>query len=140
MNPAPSKTGSDSTREEVTRLFEQYIAAWNARDFHKIGGEIYQPPILVYDPNGNTQLASAEQIAGLLQGLRAELDAAGFDHSVLRDVSVRDLGDGLAFASFYYSRIDRAGAAMERDVLASAYIVRKTPTGWRLVAHITQST
>jgi len=124
---------------EIQALFERYIAVWNKGDLMAIGGEIYRPPLYIFAAEGTQVLDTAEDIAALLAGVRSELDQAGFDHSELRGVSICDLGGGLAFASFHYSRYDQAGKEMDESVLSSAYIVRQYDDGWHLAAHVMQA-
>ncbi len=124
---------------ELRQLFERYISAWNREDFMTIGGEIYSPPVYLFEQERTTAFSAAEEVAELLQNLRRELNAAGFSHSELRDVSVCELGGGLAFTSFQYSRYDHSGKSVgEAGLLSSAYIARRTDQGWRLVAHVMQ--
>jgi len=124
---------------ELERLFERYIEAWNKGDLMTIGSQVYQPPIYIFETEHTASFATAEDIVGLLQPLRRDLDKAGFSHSELRGVSVCELGGGLAFASFHYSRYDKRGNPMGEPVQASAYIARRTTQGWRLVAHVMQA-
>ena len=133
----PVHAGTANT--ELGLLFERYIEAWNKGDLMTIGNQVYQPPIYIFEAEQTASFATAEDIVGLLQPLRRELDKAGFSHSELRGVSVCELGGGLAFASFRYSRYDKQGNHMGEPVLASAYIARRTALGWRLVAHVMQA-
>jgi hypothetical protein len=129
-----------ATAEQGLReLFERYTEVWNRGDLVAIGTEVYLPPIQVHEVGRTVSFDSAEAIAALLRPLRRELDAAGFSHSELRGVSVCELGGGLAFASYHYSRYDKEGNTMGEPLQASAYIARRTDSGWRLVAHIMQS-
>lgn len=130
---------ASSDKEALTHLFQEYIAAWNSKDYRKIATDIYRTPVYIFDVNATSAFNSPEEIVELLRGLRVELDAAGFSHSELRHVGVCDLGDNLSFATFHYSRFDNTGANMGGEILSSAYIARKTLEGWRLVAHIFQS-
>ena len=123
----------------IRQLFERYIAAWNEGDLMAIGSEVYLTPVHIYDAEQTVTMDSAQAIADLLAGIRAELDQAGFSHSELRGVSVCDLGGGLAFASFSFARYDHEGRTMDAEALSSAYIVRHTADGWRLAAHVMQS-
>lgn len=139
MNTTASATDDD--RAQVTALFERYIEAWNAGDLQQIGADIYETPVCVYEPGGTSTLATPEAIVTLLGGLRQQLAASGFVRSTLEQVATCDLGGGLMFASFHYRRhfVDASGRKTD-DVLASAYILRKLPTGWRLAAHVLQAT
>ncbi len=125
--------------EKIHALFERYLEAWNRGDLMTIGSEIYQPPLYIFEAQGTQVLETAQDIADLLSGLRIELDKTGFSHSELEAVSVCELGGGLAFASFHYSRYDQAGKTMDESVLSSAYIARRSDDGWHLAAHVMQS-
>ena len=126
--------------QAVEALFARYIDAWNARDYACIANDVYRTPGYVFDAAATSILATPDEIVGLLAGLRADLDAAGFSHSLLDHVSTCDLGDGLMFATFHYRRIFRTEAGGEKDdLLASAYIVRRYPDGWHMVAHVFQA-
>lgn len=127
------------TPVQIQALFEHYIVAWNQGDLMTIGSEVYRPPVYIFDAEQTQILSTAQDIVDLLTQVRSELEAAGFSHSVLRDVSVCELGGGLAFASFHYSRYDRAGNEMDASVLSSAYIVRRSSDGWHLAAHVMQA-
>ncbi len=124
---------------QIRQLFNRYIDAWNDGELMTIGSEIYRPPVQIFEAEQTRTLSSAQEIANLLAGVRAELDKAGFSHSELVDVSICELGGGLAFASFSYSRYDRAGRPIGPEALSSAYIVRQSADGWHLVAHVMQS-
>lgn len=129
---------AQDTPAQIQDLFERYMDAWNKGDLMTIGSEIYRPPLYIFDAEQTQTLSTAEDIAALLTQVRSELDAAGFSHSELRDVSVCELGGGLAFASFHYSRYDQEGKPMDETVLSSAYIVRRSDDGWHLAAHVMQ--
>jgi hypothetical protein len=126
------------TPAQIRALFERYMEAWNQGELMIIGSEIYRPPLYIFDAEQTQILSTAEDIAGLLSQVRSDLDASGFSHSELREVSVCELGGGLAFASFHYSRYDQEGKPMDETVLSSAYIVRRSDDGWHLAAHVMQ--
>lgn len=136
MNTRTAATGDAA---EIGALFARYIDAWNAGDCRRIATEVYQTPVYVFEPGATHALDTPEAIVGLLSGLRRDLDAAGFTHSTLEHVGTCDLGGGLMFATFHYRRHFAGPAASPEGVLASAYVVRRYPAGWRLVAHIVQS-
>ncbi len=138
MNEPPVSAADDRT--QVAALFARYIDAWNAGDFHQIGADIYQTPVYVYETGTTSALETPEAIVGLLSGLRKELNASGFTHSTLEHVATCDLGNGLMFATFHYRRYFSSATGQSDDVLASAYILRKYAAGWRLAAHVFQST
>ena len=129
---------AQDTPAQIQDLFERYMDAWNKGDLMTIGSEIYRPPLYIFDAEQTQILPTAQDIADLLSQVRSELDAAGFSHSELHDVSVCELGGGLAFASFHYSRYDQEGKPMDETVLSSAYIVRRSDDGWHLAAHVMQ--
>jgi ketosteroid isomerase-like protein len=129
---------AEDTPAQIQDLFERYMDAWNQGELMTIGSEIYRPPLYIFDAEQTQILSTAEDIAALLTQVRSELDAAGFSHSELRDVSVCELGGGLAFASFHYSRYNQDGKPMDETVLSSAYIVRRSDDGWHLAAHVMQ--
>ena len=133
-----SPAQAQDTSAQIRALFEQYMEAWNQGELMTIGSEIYRPPLYIFDAKQTQILATAQDIADLLGQVRSELDAAGFSHSELREVSVCELGGGLAFASFHYIRYDRDGQPMDENVLSSAYIVRHSEDGWHLAAHVMQ--
>lgn len=133
-----SQVHAQDDAAQIRELFERYIDAWNRADLMTIGSEIYRTPVYIFESGETRIFSSAKEIADLLGALRIQLDQAGFSHSELKDVSICDLGGGLAFASFHYSRIDQAGKEMEEKVLSSAYITRRYDDGWHLVAHVMQ--
>lgn len=124
---------------QIEALFQRYIEAWNAKDFACIANEVYRPPVYVFETETTSTLPTPAAIVTLLSGLRAELDKAGFTHSELAHVSHCDLGGGLMFASFHYRRFNARDPAAGKEVLSSAYIARRHPDGWRLVAHVFQA-
>ena len=130
--------GAAEAPTEILRLFERYIDAWNRGDLVSIGGEMYRPPVYVFEASETRPLSTPQDVVDLLSPLRAGLDESGFSHSTIRDVSVCELGGGLALASLHYERFDRDGNTMDESVLASAYIVRRYHDGWHLVAHLMQ--
>lgn len=126
--------------QEAAALFARYIRAWNAGDCRQIATDVYQTPVYVFEPDDTRILDTPEAIVALLSGLRKDLDAAGFTHSTVEHVGTCDLGSGLMLATFHYRRhFAGPAAATPEDVLASAYILRRYPVGWRLVAHVVQS-
>jgi hypothetical protein len=129
---------AQDTHGEIRALFERYINAWNQGDLATIGGEVYRPPIQIFDAEQTQTLATPQDIVDLLAQLRVGLMEAGFSYSKLIDVSICDLGGGLAFASFKYSRFDRDDKEMDAEPLASAYVVRRYEDGWYLAGHIMQ--
>lgn len=130
---------AQESKEDLIELFNDYISAWNNKDYERIGGEIYRTPVYIFDGKATSVFNSSGQIADLLRGVRADLDASGFSHSVLRHVGACELGDNLAFVTFHYSRFNHVGASVGEEVLSSAYIARKIKQNWRLVAHVVQS-
>ena len=135
---AASPVHAEDTATQIQDLFQRYMEAWNQGELMTIGSEIYRPPLYIFDAEQTQILSTAEDIAGLLSQVRSDLDAAGFSHSELRDVSVCELGGGLAFASFHYMRYDQEGKPMDETALSSAYIVRRSDDGWHLAAHVMQ--
>lgn len=132
-----TSSDADDSRQ-IEALFRRYIKAWNARDFACIANEVYRTPVPVFDTGATSTLETPEAIVSLLSGLRGELDAAGFTHSELVEVSHCDLGGGLAFASFHYRRFNARDPQAGKEVLSSAYVLRRCAEGWRCVAHVVQ--
>ncbi len=130
---------AQDTQEQIGALFERYINAWNQGDLATIGSDVYRPPIYIFDAEQTQILSTPQDIVDLLALLRVDLEKAGFHHSNLIDVSICDLGGGLAFASFKYTRFDQDGKEMDAEPLASAYVVRQYEDGWYLAGHIIQS-
>lgn len=125
----------ENGKEDLVELFNDYISAWNDRDYKKIATEIYRAPISIYDEQTTTAL-DADQLAELLRNIRVDLDASGFSHSTLEHVGACYLSDNLAFATFHYNRFNNSEDSLGGEMLCSAYIVRKIHQKWRLVAHI----
>lgn len=101
------------TATAVERCIHDYIAAWNARDFPAMAAFFTEPAVFVL-ASGSHMLADRAALMAFLGEVFAALEAAGFDHTEIGEITSRRCADGLMQAEVAdICRYHRDGRLME---------------------------
>ncbi len=119
-----------SVENEIQKLFDTYLRAWNARD---IGGmaDLFTEPAVHVIPGGVASFPDRAAVAANLEKRFAEMESNGFDHAEIAAVEVRQCDDATAMVDLrHIARLRADGSAL--DVLDAIYICVKQDGNWRL--------
>lgn len=122
-------------KEDITALVQTYIEAFNRADFEACL-QCYRLPFSFITGRGVSVLQHDEEFLTMWRQTHEQLCAAGYSHSVLREVHVRLLDENLALASVLVARYGTDGAEME--ISSGLYTLRKGREGWKLLTVVTQ--
>lgn len=115
-------------------LYGSYLAAWNSRDFARVASLFTKPAMFMLggDP---VAIADADAMTAMLGNLFAKLDADGFSHTEVGELSARICGQGMAVIDARdVRRLRHDGTEIER--IDGHYIVHRTTQGWRLAVAV----
>jgi ketosteroid isomerase-like protein len=120
-----------TTKADIERLFSTYRRAWNARDFEGVI-ECYSKPSLMVTKDRTIVLQDSTTMRAVLDAYFKMLDAAGFDHSDLGELAIRECGDDLAVVDVArITRYRKDGSVLES--VSGHYVVKFENSGWRFV-------
>lgn len=120
--------------EEIRLLFDTYLTAWNARDFAGVAA-CYTEPSLFVMPSATVPVPDQDAMISLLENIFAGLDAQGFSHSEIGEISARTCSDALAIVDAKnVARLRADGSALE--VIDAHYVVRKSEGAWKFVSAV----
>lgn len=101
------------TAAAIERCIHDYIAAWNARDFPAMASFFTEPAVFVL-ASGSHVLGDRAALMAFLREVFAALEAAGFDHTEIGEITTRRCAAGLMQAEVAdICRYHRDGRLME---------------------------
>lgn len=128
--------GEDMTdiRDDVTRFYETYITAWNARAFEDIADCYAEPSVFVL-PQHTATLPDRSATVALMRQVFAELEASGFSHSEIGPTEVRTCGEGLAILDVQnVRRMHQDGSVLE--TIDAHYVVKRIDGKWQFAVTV----
>jgi hypothetical protein len=122
---------------DVRAWYDAYLTAFTSlargerADLDTLLG-FYGVPLLFVVGGRVQALATSDEVRQSARALTDRLRAAGYAGSTVHRLDVRPLDTRTAVIEGVFSRLDRAGAEVER--LGAAYLVVRTEVGWRFAA------
>lgn len=114
-------------RHDLEATIHAYIRAWNARDFTAMASHFTEPAVFIR-ASGTQALATRAALEVFLRGVFDTLEAAGFDHTEIGAITVRECADGLWLAEVAdIRRFHRDGHLME--TIEVQYSLRRDADG-----------
>lgn len=115
--------------QELTAFYRAYLAAWNGREFDQLAA-FFDEPCMVATANGGTSFSSRAAYQAHQRQAFAEIEARGYSHTTVGEITAAPLGPGLALLDVAdVCRMHVDGSIMERR--RAHYLLRLTPDGWR---------
>jgi hypothetical protein len=129
-----SPTLVDAQEQDVIKLFDEYLALFNAGDSESIANSIFSAPIhYAGDWTQNTWQTEEEVTLGFDE-IFNNLRDTGWSKSVhnLNDICIAS--DSLAFVTLTYSYLNVSGEPIPPTLRTGMYVAVQTPDGWRIYA------
>lgn len=124
---------ADDARDAGAKLY-QYFAVFNAKDAARVANDIYATPVHVGGGSGHRVLADPAAAVENLTNLYEQIEAQGWQESVIENLKICVLSDTLALVDTRYSRIDHDGRPIPPAIRTTLYVLQKTDDDWRIVA------
>ena len=121
-------------QQDIEALFDTYLSSWNARDFQRVA-QCYTEPSLFVLPEASVPIADNAAMIALLERIFSGLEADGFSHTEIDDISICPRGDTLATADARGVRRLR-GDGSEIEVIDAHYVLRRTEARWQFTAAV----
>jgi hypothetical protein len=129
----------DHTQAVLTRFFA-YAQAFETKDTKNVTPFFFTPAILM-TKDEVAPMPDAEAVTKVFQKLFDDLNLKGFDKSKLNTYQVKQLSDNQAIVSGTATRLDKAGAVLEKFGLT--YTLRMDPADkneWKIIAGVLHDT
>lgn len=121
--------------EEIEALFRRYLKAWNKRDFETVANCFSEPAYYAL-PHADIPVPNRTDFVTLLEKVFAALEADGFSHTEIREISARACGEHMALVDAKaIARLRHDGSAIE--VIDGHYVARKSDDEWRFTVAVT---
>jgi hypothetical protein len=124
---------ADDADDAAAKLHE-YFDTFNVKDTSRIAAEIYRTPVLIGGGNGHRVLADPAAAVANLDNLYGQIEAQGWQASVIDNLKVCVLSATLALVDTRYSRMTRDGALIPPAIRTTLYVLQKLDGDWRIVA------
>ena len=116
-------------QKEMEDLFDRYLTAWNRRDFPGIV-ECFSEPSFFMTPDMDISIPNRSSLVVMLQKMFAGLEADGFSHTEVGEISAQRCADSMAIVDVKsISRLRKDGSLIE--VIDGHYVARRTDDGWQ---------
>jgi len=125
----------DQESSEIKSVVAAYLDAYNRADFDACLA-CYRLPLTFITARGVAVLNGSEEFLGMWRKTHADMTSEGWARTVLDEIHVRLLDDGLAFASVRVTRLRKDGSPLETS--GGVYTLRKGREGWKIVANVMQ--
>ena len=120
--------------DAVSAKMHEYFELFNAREVTRVAEYIYGAPVHIGSESGNRVLSSSADAITNLRNLYDQIDKQRWRRSVISEIHVCILSDGLAFADTYYARVDEDGNAIPPEIRSNVYVLRMDAGEWRIIA------
>ena len=132
---AQAQQGSAVRRETVPSairtLFDVYLEHFRQGRSKEIAETVYRAPVWIgATPPRN--LATTAEVEAFFSRSIGAIKEAGYSHSEILDLEIRQLNPSAALADLAYRRYLEGGAIMGPPVRRATYIVLHTQDGWRI--------
>lgn len=122
-------------QDEIVALYTRFLAAWNGRDFEGVANCFAEPAFYVL-PGMDVPLPDRAGFAALLKKVFAGLEADGFSHTEVGEISARACSENMAVIDAKdVARLRKDRSAIE--VIDGHYVARKFDDGWRFTVAVT---
>ncbi|MCB1491274.1 MAG: hypothetical protein KDJ77_05660 [Rhodobiaceae bacterium] len=121
--------------DEIVVLYGSFLSAWNSRDFEGVANCFAEPAFYAL-PGTDIPVPDRSSFVALLEKVFAGLEADGFSHTEIGEVSARACGETMAIVDAKeVARVRKDGSLIE--VIDGHYVVRKFDDGWRFTMAVT---
>ena len=124
---------ADDASDAGAKLYE-YFEVFNAKDMEKVANSIYSTPVHIGGGDGHRVLADPAAAVDNLTNLYQQIEAQGWQASVIDDLKVCTLSNTLALVDTRYSRMDKNGQPIPPAIRTTLYVLQKLDGDWRIVA------
>lgn len=122
-------------KAEIEALFHRYLIAWNGRDFEGVA-HCYSEPAFFALPGMDIPISDRAGFVALLEKVFAGLEADGFSHTEVGEISAQSCGEQMAIVDVKdVARLRKDGSSIE--VIDGHYVARKFEDGWRFTVAVT---
>ncbi|TRD17342.1 YybH family protein [Palleronia caenipelagi] len=114
---------------EVAEFYATYLQRWNGRDFAGVA-DCYTEPAFFVQPDGDAVLSNRQVFTAFLESLFAKLEADGYSHSEIGEMTVTRCNDNLAILDVRdVRRLQKDGTPV--DVMDAHYVLRRIDGQWK---------
>jgi len=129
---AGSAVADDS--DDAGAKLHEYFDVFNAKDVDKVANYIYSTPVHIGGGAGHGVLTDPAAAIENLTSLYAQIEAQGWQESVIEDLKVCVASETLALVDTRYSRMDADGQPIPPAIRTTLYVLQKIDDAWRIVA------
>jgi len=121
--------------DAIQALYGRYLSAWNSRDFEGVA-ICFSEPAFYALPGMDIPISDRVSFISLLEKVFAGLEADGFSHTEVGEISARACGEQMAVVDAKsVARLRKDGSSIE--VIDAHYVARKSDDGWRFTVAVT---
>ncbi len=121
-------------QKEIEELFGKYLIAWNGRDFQGVA-HCFSKPAFYALPDMDIAISDHDAFVELLQKVFAGLEADGFSHTVVGEVTARACAEKMAIVDVKsLARLRKDGSIIE--VIDGHYVARRSGENWKFTAAV----
>ena len=125
---------SDPT-DAIQALYGQFLSAWNSRDFKGVANCFSEPAFYAL-PGIDIPISDRASFVALLEKVFAGLEADGFSHTEVSEISAQACGEQMAVVDAKsVACLRKDGSSIE--VIDGHYVARKSNDGWRFTVAVT---
>ena len=121
-------TLSESDREAINEMFENYSLSFGERDYVELRGYLLVPFISFL--NEPVVFENLDDVIQIYVNLRQALEELDYDHSKIVETRITALTSNRAFVKKTYHRFKKDGTLLQER--AFAYIVSKDSGKWKI--------
>ncbi len=122
-------------QSEIRQLFDIYFEYFGHGRAKEISESVYRAPVWIGTTSPRS-LATSADVEAFFGRMIGAIKDAGYSHSEIIDLAIRQLNPSAALAELTYRRYLKDGSVMGAPVRRGTYIVFLTEDGWRITALI----
>lgn len=121
--------------DAIQALYGKFLSAWNSRDFEGVANCFSEPAFYAL-PGMDIPISDRVSFVALLEKVFAGLEADGFSHTEVSEISARACGEQMAVVDAKsVARLRKDGSSIE--VIDGHYVARNSDDGWRFTVAVT---